>query len=233
MKSQDVHSVRYAFLHFDGVILENILTPITHAVVTKLGGKYTSEIEYNVFARSQVHAAKFIKDTLRLKESVDEIIAYYYKEREEFEKSYTPKVNPGVLEFLSLLQNKGIQCICYGGAPKEYFSKHIGSLSSFLGDSDYIQTKEFRPGVKELAFDRFGLQPKEALFIDEAALVGETCKQYGIPFIGISLPYHYSHQTAQMKLLGIKIIISSLVEINEAFFDTKLKCIDEETFWNY
>ena len=226
------HQIRYIFLHFDGVILQNILAPITCSVIKKLGGTYSAEIENNIFAKSQTHAANFIINHLKLDISVQDVINLYYAERKLFEETHTIKFNIGVKKFLTLLKDLGYTVISYGGAPKEYFLNHVKDLSPFFSHDKYIQTREFRPGVKEIVFQMFGLKPMEALFIDEEFNIALAAKDLQVPFIGISTGYDYSFQKSEMKKLGVKYLIDSLEEMDAQFLTRIQKDVLDGCIWN-
>ena len=226
--SSPLEKIRYVFLHFDGVVLENILAPITYAIVQKLGGVYSAEIENNVFAKSQKHAAEFLIQHLRLPQTVEEIIELYYAERKIYESQHTIRLNPGIDRLLSVLKSMGFRVVSYGGAPMEYFLKNENSISQYLHDEKYIHTRDIRPGVKEIAFEKYYLKPTEALFIDEEFTVAEAAKANGVPFIGVSTGFPYSFQKSEMEKLGVKYILDSTEEISE----TILKQVQQDVWDN-
>ena len=86
-------TIQYVFLHLDGVILENILAPIIRNILKKLGGEYTAEVENNIFAQSQIHAANYLKQSLNLSHSVEDIIQLYYSERKKYESENSIRLN--------------------------------------------------------------------------------------------------------------------------------------------
>jgi phosphoglycolate phosphatase-like HAD superfamily hydrolase len=223
--------IEYVFVHFDGVILENILAPITYSIISKLGGVYSREIENNVFAKSQKHAAEFIINHLKLSLSVSDIINLYYSERQLYEAKNKIHFNPGAESLLSFLRNEGYKVISYGGAPTDYFLKNAHDAELLLCDEKYIQTKDIRPGVKEIAFDKYHLKPSQALFIDEEYNIAEAAKANRIPFIGISTGFPYSFQKSEMENLGVKYIVDSIAEINESLLKQVQEDVLNDELW--
>jgi len=208
------NTIQYIFLHLDGVILENILAPITRNIIKKLGGEYTAEVENNIFARSQIHAANYLKQTLNLSHSLEEIIQLYYSERKKYESENSIRLNDGLEDLLKLLKSSGYKIVSYGGAPKDYFLKNINGFLNYFDDEKYIQTKDIRPGVKEITQGIYNLRFQEVLFIDEERTVAEAAKHYNAPFIGVASNHEYSFQKMEMEKIKVRYIVNSLSEIN-------------------
>lgn len=213
------NNIHYIFLHLDGVILENILAPITLRIIKKLGGEYTAEVENNVFAQSQTHAANYLKQTLNLSHSIEELIQLYYSERKKYESENPIRPREGIEELLKLLKSFGYKIVSYGGAPKDYFLKNINGFLDYFDDEKYIQTKDIRPGVKEITQDIYKLQFREVLFIDEERTVAEAAKQYNAPFIGVVSDHAYSFQKREMEKIKVKYIVNNLNEINSSLLN--------------
>ncbi len=224
--------IRYVFLHFDGVILENILAPIIFNVIQELGGVYSAEIENNIFAKSQKHAANFIIKHLNLTISTEEVINLYYTERKHYEATHEIKLNQGVESFLILLKSFGYEVISYGGAPIEYFLGNVGSLSSYFSEEKYIQTKDFRPGVQEILSRFQSVKPSEALFIDEEFTIAQACHSLQVPFVGFSTKFEYSFQRKEMQKFGVKYIINSLEEIDRFFLEKIQEDVLGDCIWS-
>lgn len=223
--------IRYVFLHFDGVILENILAPIIFNLIQKLGGDYSAEIENHIFARSQKHAANFIINHLNLTISPEEIINLYYTERKQYETTHEIKLNEGVESFLILLKTLGYEVISYGGAPKEYFLGNVGTLHSYFSEEKYIQTRDFRPGVQEILARNLRLKPWEALFVDEEYVIAQACKSLQVPFIGFSTKFEYSFQKSEMQRFGVKYIVDSLEQIDRIFLTKIQEDVMADRIW--
>lgn len=214
---------KYIFLHFDGVVLENILAPLVYSIVKKLGGIYSAEIENNIFAISQKDAAKFLIDKLKLKLTEKEVISLYYSEREKFEKKHEIKKAKGLIPFFERLKNLNFKVISYGGASKDYFLKNTKDIALYFDDEKYIQTRDFRPGLKEITRSIYQLNVDEVVFIDEESSVARVAKELCIPFIGMDSGHSFSFQKQEMEKLNIQHIVSSLEEINEELLENAMK----------
>jgi len=212
-------TIQYIFLHLDGVILENILAPIIRNIIKKLGGEYSAEVENNIFAKSQMHAANFLKQSLNLSQSVEELIELYYSERKKYESENSIRPNDGLYELLNLLKSFGYKIVSYGGAPKEYFLKNAKDFLGYFDDEQYIQTRDIRPGIREITQGIYNLQFKEVLFIDEERTVAEAAKHYNAPFIGVASKHEYSFQKMEMEKMNIKYIVNNLKEINSSLLN--------------
>ena len=224
-------TIQYVFLHLDGVILENILAPIIRNILKKLGGEYTAEVENNIFARSQIHAARYLKQTLNLSHSVEDIIQLYYSERKKYESENSIRLNDGLEDLLKLLKSFGYKIVSYGGAPKEYFLKNAKDFLDYFDDEKYIQTKDIRPGVREITQGIYNLQFKEVLFIDEERTVAEAAKHYNAPFIGVASKHEYSFQKMEMEKIKVKYIVNNLKEINSSLLNKIEVDIKQNLIW--
>ncbi len=209
--------IRHIFLHLDGVVLENILAPVMLSLIHKLGGNYSAGLENNILSRSQVHAATHLIRHLRLELSVDEIIELYREERNAYLHVNQIRQKEGLEHFLEMLNENGYRVIAYGGADREYFLENTGNIRHYFAGEGYIQTRDIRPGVKEIIRDIYRIGFHEALFIDETLAVAEAAKEHDVPFIGISNEHLFSFQRQEMELLGVKYFVHSLSDIDLPF----------------
>ena len=100
--------------------------------------------------------------------------------------------------------------------------KELGELAAVF--DRYVCTNDFRPGVREITQDIYGLQPHQALFIDDVNFVAEHAKALGTPFIGIPSSEPWSWQKRDMLETGVTHIVESVRQIDLAL----LTQIDQE-----
>lgn len=218
-----IKTLKYVFLHFDGAVMQNILTPIFYNMVQRFGGKYSAEAENYFFSKPRDPVLKFLIDHYKLKMTPDDVLAVYYDERAKYLINNKVEPLPYLEEFLDILKSLGLKIISYGGAPKEYFDENIKQFESYFDGDKYFRTYDIRPGLREI-IDAYGIEDNEALFIDETVGPIEIANKYDIPFIGIPTKFDYSFQREEMQKAGAKYIVGSLKEINL----TLLKQIDNE-----
>lgn len=211
--------IRYVFLHLDGVVLQSILVPIIKSVVTKLGGEYCADIESNVLSHSQRDAASFLIRKLRLSLSESEVIELYNETRKAYLLTNRVRPNAGLKSFLTMLKANGYRVVAYGGADRDYFLEHAGTFREFFDDEGYIQTRDIRPGVKEIIKNIYGLDFNEALFIDDTIAVALAAKQYEVPFIGMTTEHAFSYQRQEMERLNVKYVVHSLQDVDLSFLN--------------
>lgn len=206
--------IRYVFLHLDGVILQNILVPIIQSIVHGLGGKYSAEVENNVLSRSQAHAAEFLIRHFNLQLSKNEVIELYNRARERFIQAHEIRPREGLKEFLLMLKAGGYRVVAYGGADREYFLTNVGECGALFDDDGYIQTRDIRPGVRQIIHNIYAMDCREALFIDETAVVAQEAKADDVPFIGMCTGHDVSFQKQEMEVLGVKYFVHSLQDVD-------------------
>lgn len=201
---------RFVFLHLDGVVMENILAPILLSLVKRLGGEYTAELENNVFSCSREHAAAYLIEHLNLGLSVSEVIRLYLEARRDYLQTNQIRPRPGLTMLLALLRSCGYRIVAYGGADPDYYLAHTESFREHF-DDDYIQTRDFRPGVRHIVRE---IRCGEVLFIDDTVAVAREAKELGVPFIGVSTGHSFSFQYREMELFGVPSLVRSLSEID-------------------
>jgi len=135
-------------------------------------------------------------------------------ERKKYESENSIQLKEGMQEVLSLFKSLGYKVVSYGGASKEYFTKNTSNIQKYFDDEKYIQTKDIRPGIKEITKDIYNLQFQEVLFIDEEKNVAEAAMRYNTPFIGVASHKEFSFQRIEMEKIKVKYIVNNLYEIN-------------------
>jgi beta-phosphoglucomutase-like phosphatase (HAD superfamily) len=210
----NLRQIKAFAVDIDGVIVKDTFSPVIKIVIEKLGGSYSSEVEKNIFSRPQITAAKFLVDYLKTDIPPEEIIKFYFRERDIYIKENPDKCGlaDGVDDFLELLASYNLRMVCYGGLGKEYFLKACGSYSRFF--EEYICTNDFRPGIAEIIKKYFMLKYSEVVFFDDVNTVALEAKKLGVPFIGIPSRESFSFQKIDMQAAGIGYIVDSIKEIN-------------------
>ncbi|MBX7057650.1 MAG: hypothetical protein K1X75_06255 [Leptospirales bacterium] len=223
--------IRYVFLHLDGVVLENILAPITLAVAEKLGVSYSAEVEANVFARPQRHAARFLVERYGLAHTEEDIVNLYHQERRAFESSRRIRRNAGLEPMLHLLRGCGYRVVCYGGADRSYFDANTRGLEAYFDGPGYIQTRDIRPGVRQIIYDIFRLDPRETLFMDEEAEIARAARAARAPFIAMNIAHPFSFQRQAMTELGVRYQIDALAEVTLDLLQRIENDADRDRIW--
>jgi len=223
--------IRYVFVHLDGVVLENILAPVIFSLIRKLGGSYSAGLENNILSRSQDYAAAYLIQQLNLQLSVEQVIQLYRDEREAYIVGNRIGQKKGLEHFLKRLTTNGYRVLAYGGADRDYFLENTGNVRNYFADDGYVQTRDIRPGVKEIIQDIFHIDFEEALFIDETIAVAEAARQHNVPFIGISNGHTFSFQRREMELMGVKYLVKSLSDIDLPLLNEIQQVTLSGSFW--
>jgi len=220
-------------LDIDGVALFDTFSPVIYLLVKKWGGEYTRDIERNVFSQQRKKAAAYLINAFDLQMSNDELIRTYFEERDEYLKKFENGPVPGLREFLERLKLAGLKIVCYGGLEKEHFYKEMAEYTDFFDGEKYICTNDIRPGIKEIVTDYYGLKYENVLFIDDVSRVAEEAKSKNVPFIGVPSDFKHGFQERDMRLAGVKYMVSSIRDIDYSL----LEQIDEDaasgSLWDY
>lgn len=224
--------IRYILLHLDGVVLENIMAPITRSVVQQLGAEYSSELENSILSRSANHATAYLIDTLNLSLSTSEAMALYSSARQDYIRTHEIRARACLEPFLVMLKASGYRVVAYGGADRDYFLSQAAGFREFFDDEGYIQTRDIRPGVKEIVKDLYSMEFREALFIDETVAVARAAKEHDVPFIGMHSGHAFSFQEQGMRELGVRFFVESLCEIDRSYMDTVERAACAGQFWS-
>ncbi|MGP3978925.1 HAD family hydrolase [Streptomyces sp. 8N114] len=227
--------LRLVALNIDGVLLNDTFSPVIHRFLTSRGVRYTAELERELFSQPQLAAAR----ASGLDGSPEELVKEYFQEREEYLAAHPVRLLDGAEELLGRLdrmraqQDREIRLVCYGGLERHHFDRHLGALTRYFDEPGYVCTNDFRPGIAEITGGICGVRPDEALFVDDVARVAEAARDLGAAFIGLPSSYEHSFQRELMREAGVRHLVSSPGEIDEAL----LRAVDEEaaagTVWQH
>jgi len=218
-------TLRLAAVNIDGVLLNDTFTPVIHRMVVAHGAAYTPELEQAVLSQQRVAAARTLGAAIGSTATHQELLQAYFAEREQYVRENPVRLLDGAVSLLRTLRSAGLEVICYGGLDRSHFDRHLGAVSSLFAEPGYISTNDFRPGVREIVRDRFGLGYQEVLFIDDVAKVAESAKALDVPFIGHPSDFEYSSQRTLMRRQGVRHLVRTLYEIDEAL----LRTVDSES----
>jgi hypothetical protein len=141
------------------------------------------------------------------------------------------RVLDGAGELLSRLHATGASLVCYGGLGRAHFDRHLAPFAGYFDGPGYVCTDAFRPGVREIAEDVFGLRCDQALFIDDVARVAETAQRLGAAFIGHPTTYEHSFQRQLMREAGVRHIVGTLDAIDARLLRTVDAEVAEGRLW--
>jgi phosphoglycolate phosphatase-like HAD superfamily hydrolase len=213
-----VQQIRLVALDSDGVLLNDTYSPAIERFVRKHGGEYTAAVERGVWGSPQLAAGQNLALACRLPWSAKETIAAFFAERDRYLEDHPIQVQPGVPELLETLRSLGGRVTCYGGRDRRYtFDTYLGHLSEYFdAEIPYVDVNDFRPGVKEIVRDIFGLRYDETVFVDDINRVAEVCKALGTGFIGVPASMPHNFQRAEMVETGVRHMVDDIRQINVA-----------------
>ncbi|KOV58518.1 HAD family hydrolase [Streptomyces sp. MMG1121] len=203
--------LRLIAVNIDGVLLNDTFSPVIHRMVVRNGGVYTAELERSVLSQPQLRAAA----ALGVPGTPEEVVAEYFRERAAYLEDDPVRVMEGAGALLERLRATGARMVCYGGLGRSHFDHHLGTYASYFDGPGYVCTDAFRPGVREIAEEVFGLRCDQALFIDDVARVAETARELGAAFLGHPTSYEHSFQRELMRRAGVRHLVGSLDDIDE------------------
>lgn len=212
--------LRLIAVNIDGVLLNDTFSPVIHQFVVRRGGVYTAELERAVLSQPQLRAAA----ALGLPGTPEEVVQEYFRERSAYLVDHPVRVMEGAGALLARLRETGAQLVCYGGLGRSHFDRHLGAYAEYFDGPGYVCTDSFRPGVREIAEDVFGVGPDQALFVDDVARVAEAARDLGAAFIGHPTTYEHSFQRQLMRGAGVRHMVDSLARIDERL----LRIVDAE-----
>ncbi|MER6471009.1 HAD family phosphatase [Streptomyces collinus] len=218
--SSSLQHLRLAAVNIDGVLLNDTFSPVIRQMVLERGGEYTAEVEYALFSQSQLAAARAFAEAAHVTMSPQELVTAYLQERERFLARHPVRVLDGAADLLTLLRRLGLRVVCYGGLDKTHFDRHLGPLAHLFDGPGYVCTDRFRPGIREITRDVFGLDYDQVLFIDDVARVAEEARRLGVPFIGRPGDFEHGHQHALMERAGVRHLVRGLRDIDEELLRT-------------
>lgn len=210
-----MNTIKLIAIDIDGVLLKDTFSPVIYKFMSKYGVKYTREVERNIFSRSQKEGSEYISKLTGLESET--VPKYYFEEREQYLKTHDGGIMVGVPEILELLSTLNVRLVYYGGLTEDKINDQFKNYSHYF--ERYICTNDFRPGIKEITRDIYGLQFQEVLFIDDVNTVAETAKMYNVPFIGIPSDFQYGFQRQDMVTTGVKYLLKSVTEINRELLE--------------
>ncbi|MEU6459524.1 HAD family phosphatase [Streptomyces sp. NPDC047065] len=209
--------LRLIAVNIDGVLLNDTFSPVIHRFVVSRGDVYTAELERAVLSQSQLRAAAVLA---RPGEGPEEVVEAYFREREAYLRTNPVRMLDGAVEMLERLRTFGSPLVCYGGLDRSHFDRYLGSYAGYFDGPGYVCTNGFRPGIREIAEDVFGLRCDQALFIDDVARVAEAARRLGAAFIGHPTDYEHSFQRLLMREAGARHIVDSLHAVDEELLHT-------------
>ncbi|THA30351.1 HAD family hydrolase [Streptomyces sp. A1277] len=209
-------TLRLAAVNIDGVLLNDTFSPVLHQLVTEWGGTYTAGLEQRLLSQTQSTAARVLAEATGVRATEQEVIQAYFAARERYLRTQPVRLIDGALPLLDRLRALGLGLVCYGGLGADHFERHLGERASWFTAPGYICTNDFRPGIREIAEDRFGLRREQVLFIDDAASFAARARELDVPFIGHPSSFEHGFQPALMRAAGARHVVGSLDEIDEA-----------------
>lgn len=212
--------LRLIAVNIDGVLLNDTFSPVIHRFVVRHGGVYTAELERAVLSQPRLEAAA----ATGVPGSPQQVVEAYFLERERYLAQHPVRVLDGAGRLLERLRGLGTPLVCYGGLERPHFDRHLGAYADHFDQPQYVCTDPFRPGVREIAEDVFGLRCDQVLFIDDVARVAEAARTLGAAFIGHPSSYEHSFQEQLMREAGVRHLVRSLDEVDEPL----LRMLDSE-----
>lgn len=228
-----MQKIKLVALDSDGVLLNDTYSPAIERFVTKHGGEYTAQVERGVWGSPQLAAGQNMALACRLPWTAKETIAAFFAERETYLQDHPIEVQPGTEELLAVLRGLGVRVTCYGGRDRRYtFDTYLGHLSEYFDpEIPYVDVNDFRPGVKEIVRDIFGLRFDEVVFIDDINRVAEVCKALGTGFIGVPADLPHNFQRAEMAETGVRYPVDDIRKIDAALFTEIDRELAAGTLW--
>ncbi|PYC83766.1 haloacid dehalogenase-like hydrolase [Streptomyces tateyamensis] len=226
-----LHTLRLAAVNIDGVMLNDSFSPVIHQFVTARGGSYTAELEAGLFSQSQLTAARTFAEVIPTPLPPEELVREYLAERAAYVAEHPVHLLDGALELLAVLRGLGLRTVCYGGLEKDHFDRYLGAHAELFDGPGYVCTNDFRPGLREITTELFGLEYRQVLFIDDVARVAEQAKALRVPFVGHPSHYPHSHQRAAMERIGVRHLVRSLHEIDAALVRRLDREAAADTVW--
>jgi FMN phosphatase YigB (HAD superfamily) len=193
----------------DGVLVTDTFSPVLHNLIVERGFEYTRDIERNVFSRSRQEGREYLINKFNM-----DVKGVFFPAREKYLKTHSHGVIEGVAEFLELLSSLDVKLVCYGGLAEGNIIDEFKEYMHYF--EKYICTNDFRPGIKEITQDIYGLEFNQVLFIDDVNTVSEVAKSHNAPFIGIPSGWF---QREDMVATKVKYILNSVNDINKELLE--------------
>ncbi|WP_107400511.1 haloacid dehalogenase-like hydrolase, partial [Streptomyces africanus] len=212
--------LKLAAVNIDGVLLNDTFSPVIHNFIVSRGGEYTADVERSIFSQPQLVGGQGMANAARVPWTAQEAIDVYFKERKEYTREHPVELLDGAIDLLRRLRGLGLKTVSYGGLDKSHFDHFLGEHADLFDEPGYVCTNDFRPGLREITTEVFGLKYDEVLFIDDVARVAEVAKALDIPFIGHPSSFEHSFQPQLMRESGARHIVDSLHSIDEELLRT-------------
>ncbi|WP_445282576.1 HAD family hydrolase [Streptomyces sp. DSM 118148] len=211
-----LRQLRLAALNIDGVLLSDSFSPVIHHFVVSRGGRYTAELERHVFSQPQQVASAYLARSVPVPMTASQVLEAYFRERDAYLRAHPVRLSGGAVALVHRVRDLGLRTVCYGGLGKEHFDRFLGQWAHLFDGPGYVCTNDFRPGVREITQDIFGLAPDQVLFVDDVARVAENAKELGVPFIGCPSSFEHGFQRQLMREGGVRHVVDSLHAIDES-----------------
>ncbi|MFF7794218.1 HAD family phosphatase [Streptomyces sp. NPDC007991] len=215
-----LQQLKLAAVNIDGVLLNDTFSPVIHNFIVSRGGEYTADVERSIFSQPQLVGGQGMANAARVPWTAQEAIDVYFKEREEYTREHPVELLDGAIDLLRRLRGLGLKTVSYGGLDKSHFDHFLGEHADLFDEPGYVCTNDFRPGLREITTEVFGLKYDEVLFIDDVARVAEVARALDIPFIGHPSSFEHSFQPQLMRESGARHIVDSLHSIDEELLRT-------------
>ncbi|MFF4406539.1 HAD family phosphatase [Streptomyces sp. NPDC001262] len=226
-----LRQLRLAAVNIDGVLLNDTFSPVIYNFIVSRGGTYSAEVERSIFSQPQLVGGQGMANAARVPWTAQEAIEVYFKEREEYTADHPVELLDGAIDLLHRLRGLGLQTVSYGGLDKSHFDHYLGEHAHLFDGPGYVCTNDFRPGIREITTEVFGLQHDQVLFIDDVARVAEVAKALDIPFIGHPSSFEHSFQPQLMREAGVRHLVNSLHSIDEELLRTLDAEAAEHSVW--
>ncbi|MEU3253472.1 HAD family phosphatase [Streptomyces sp. NPDC006997] len=213
--SPRLRQLRLVSLNIDGVLLNDTFSPVIHEFITSRGGRYTADVERRIFSQPRSVAGPELAAAAGVDVSGSEALRLYFEARNQYLDENPVRLLDGAVELLARIRSLGARVICYGGLDNEHFDTYLGALTGYFAPPHYVCTNSFRPGLKEITSDLFGLAHDQVLFIDDVARVAEEARRLRTPFVGHPSTYHASFQRTLMEEAGVRHLVDSLDAVDE------------------
>ncbi|GAA2013492.1 HAD family hydrolase [Nocardiopsis rhodophaea] len=210
-----LEQLKLAAVNIDGVLLNDTFSPVIYNFIVSRGGEYTADVERSIFSQPQLVGGQGMANAARVPWTAQEAIDVYFKEREEYIRDHPVQLLDGAIDLLRRLRSLGLKTVSYGGLSKAHFEHYLGEHTDLFDDPGYVCTNDFRPGLREITTEIFGLEYDQVLFIDDVARVAEVAKALDIPFIGHPSSFEHSFQPQLMRESGARHVVDSLHAIDE------------------
>jgi FMN phosphatase YigB (HAD superfamily) len=222
--TEPLRQLRLAAVNIDGVLLNDTFSPVIHHFIVSRGGAYTADVERRIFSQPRSIAGRRMAEAVQVPMTGEEALAAYFEERDAYLREHPVAVEDGGIELMRRLRALGLETVCYGGLDKAHFDEHLGAHADLFDGPGYVCTNDFRPGIREITTEVFGLGYDQVLFIDDVAAVAEAAKSLDVAFIGHPSTFEQSHQRRLMREAGVRHLVGSLRDIDEE----RLRALDAE-----